>query len=380
MKRRKFLALLGGGVIMAAGGATAYRVTRLPATAHEPWKTAGTGYSDPRKQALSFAILAPNPHNRQPWLVDLTEDGVVTLLPDTSRVLPHTDPFHRQITIGLGCFLELLTMAAAQQGYETETTLFPGGSDPQKLDDRPVARIAFIKSETVKPDPLFAHIMDRRSNKEPYDTTKAVSAASLTELLSTARQTRCSGSVDQASIQALRDLTVAASTIEFSTPRTHQESVDLFRIGYKEVDANPDGIDFTGTFFESLALAGQLDREALADPSSTQFQQSVPAILEPIKSAMGHIWVNTPGNDRPAQIAAGRDWVRLNLKATGMGLAMQPLSQCLQEYAEMETLYKQIHERLAQPGETIQMLARIGYGEPIGPSPRWPLASRVVKV
>ena len=31
--------------------------------------------------------------------------------------------------------------------------------------------------------------------------------------------------------------------IEIETPRTYKESVDLFRIGRAEVDANPDGID-----------------------------------------------------------------------------------------------------------------------------------------
>lgn len=33
--------------------------------------------------------------------------------------------------------------------------------------------------------------------------------------------------------------------------RTFQESIDLFRIGHREVDANPDGIDFTGPLFEA---------------------------------------------------------------------------------------------------------------------------------
>ena len=56
---------------------------------------------EPRMQALSYAILAPNPHNRQPWLVDLQVDGQVTLYVDQTRLLPHTDPFSRQIVAGL---------------------------------------------------------------------------------------------------------------------------------------------------------------------------------------------------------------------------------------------------------------------------------------
>lgn len=64
--RRKFLTILGGGVVLAAGGAAAFMTTRTPTKAIAPWSAAG-GYEDPRMQALSYAILAPNPHNRQPW-------------------------------------------------------------------------------------------------------------------------------------------------------------------------------------------------------------------------------------------------------------------------------------------------------------------------
>jgi hypothetical protein len=40
--------------------------------------------------------------------------------------------------------------------------------------------------------------------------------------------------------------------------------------------------------------------------------------------------------------------------------------------------YRQVHERLAPDGGTVQMLARIGYGPIVGASPRWPLESRIV--
>ncbi|MCA3698547.1 MAG: twin-arginine translocation pathway signal protein, partial [Brevundimonas sp.] len=77
MKRRQFLALVGGGVVLAAGGgATAWLTTRTPERALQPWKTAAEdGYADVRLHALSYAILAPNPHNRQPWIADVRTPG-----------------------------------------------------------------------------------------------------------------------------------------------------------------------------------------------------------------------------------------------------------------------------------------------------------------
>jgi len=89
--RRKMMFLVGGGAILAAGGAFGYAVTRTPKSAYLPWEQAGS-HADPRMRALSWALLAPNPHNRQPWLADLTEPGIVTLHADTARLLPHTDP------------------------------------------------------------------------------------------------------------------------------------------------------------------------------------------------------------------------------------------------------------------------------------------------
>ena len=44
----------------------------------------------------------------------------------------------------------------------------------------------------------------------------------------------------------------------------------------------------------------------------------------------------------------------------------------------MKPLYDQTHRRLAPGGGTVQMLARIGYGPEVPPSPRWRLATREV--
>ena len=98
--RRGFITLAGGGVVLAAGaaiGLTAFPVG-LPNPA-QAWTDPGAGETDIRRKALSYALLAPNPHNMQPWRADLREADVVTLSVDESRLLPATDPFGRQILI-----------------------------------------------------------------------------------------------------------------------------------------------------------------------------------------------------------------------------------------------------------------------------------------
>jgi len=376
--RRKTLALLGGGIITAAA-ASGYAVTRTPDQATLPWQLAGT-YDDPRKQALSYALLAPNPHNRQPWTVDLSVDNEVTLFADLEKLLPETDPMNRQITVGLGCFLEVMHMAAAQDGYRVDLTLFPDGQNHEQLDTRPIAHAVFTKDSGQKTDPLFQHVMSRRSNKEPFDTTRPVAPHALAPLENTvSADVQFGGSVDAQDIAELRELTHVALKIEVETPRTYQESVDLFRIGHREVNANPDGIDFSGPLFETLHLTGMFSRETATDTSSTAYKSGLDAVFANTDSAMGHVWLVTNTNSRVDQIKAGRSWVRLNLATTALGLGLQPLSQALQEYPEVGTEYQAIHNRLAPNGGTVQMLGRIGYGRQVAPSPRWPLEAKLAQ-
>ncbi|MGI9463258.1 MAG: Acg family FMN-binding oxidoreductase, partial [Aestuariivirgaceae bacterium] len=58
----------------------------------------------------------------------------------------------------------------------------------------------------------------------------------------------------------------------------------------------------------------------------------------------------------------------------------QPMSQALQEYDEMKSHFSRVHKMLAPEGGTIQMLARLGYGVTVPPSPRWPLDAKIMKV
>lgn len=378
MNRRKFLAVAGGGVILAAG-AGAWRISRTPDKALEPWHLAGSAYGEPRRRALSYAILAPNPHNRQPWLVDLSRPETVVLTVDTNRLLPHTDPFNRQITIGLGCFLELMVMAAAQDGYAVDLDLFPEGSDPKALDERPVAIARFRKDGSIQPDPLFDLVLQRRSVKEPYDTTRPVEAGKLEIIAAAASRTQSGFTNTTSTVNDLRSLTARASTIEMETPRTHKESVDLFRIGAKEVDENPDGIDITGPMIETLAATGLFTREASLTPGDMGFEEGRKLILSQMETSMAYIWLKTAGNTRRDQIDAGRDWLRVNLAVAQEGLSSQPNSQALQEYPEMKPLYDEIHTKLAPQGGTIQMLGRLGYHAPVPYSPRWSLEAKIVE-
>jgi len=123
-----------------------------------------------------------------------------------------------------------------------------------------------------------------------------------------------------------------------------------------------------------------MTRDTVGDPTSISFEQGLKMYHDILHTGMGYVWIASSGNSRADQMRAGKDWVRLNLQAAKLGLTVHPLSQALQEHAEMETLYGELHRVLgvAVPSR-VQMFARIGYGPALPPSPRWPLVSKLVK-
>ena len=380
--RRRFLKIMGSSTFLIAGAAGGFALTRTPSDALAPWDLAGSAaYADPRLKALSYAILSPNPHNRQPWQVDLSEPNAATLYCDLDRLLPETDPFDRQILIGLGCFLDMLRMAAAADGRQVEIDPFPEGAPDQHLDTRPIARIQFGAEGTATPDPLFEHVLKRRSLKEPYDIEQSVSTDRLEALAAIVPDGLAVGFSNHPTFrEEIRDLTWRAHLVEMETDRTAMESVDLMRIGKAEINANPDGIDIGGTaLLDTLALAGVLTREQIADRNSTSYKQGIEMYRAIIHTAMAHLWLSTEGNSRAEQLLAGAAWLRVNMKATELGLGIHPLSQSLQEYAEMEPLFSEVHEKLLPgTGGRIQMLGRLGYGPTVRPGPRWPIETRIL--
>jgi nitroreductase len=381
MSRRTFIKAVGGTGLALVGAGGTFAATRTPDRALLPWEELdNTPPADVRLDAFRHAILAPNPHNRQPWLIQLVGQDQAMIFCDLDRRLPQTDPFDRQILIGFGCFLETARIAAAQRGVGTEITPFPEGFSAERLDRRPIASLRFAATGTAAKDPLFAAIANRRSNKQPFDTARPVEKSVLDALTAHGSpQAKIGTSVDAPLVQRLRSQTWDAWNVEFLTQRTWQESVDLMRIGKSEIDHNPDGTSIGGPFLEALAMAGQLSREQLARPGTIAYSASADHYRPMMASGMGYAWITTPGNSRAEQLAAGRAFVRMNLEAARQGLGFHPVSQALQEFPEMAKSLADVHATLGAPqGARIQMLARLGYGSVATKTPRWPLASRLI--
>jgi hypothetical protein len=376
ISRKTFLRVLGGGVVVAAGaGMVVPRLDAMPAEAVEGWRGPAPGEVDPRRRALAWALLAPNPHNLQSWAVDLSQPNVILLYVDGSRLLPQTDPLSRQILIGHGCFLEILAMAAAAEGWHAETALFPAG---EWTLDRPVARIVFTKVPGMAADPLFAEVPRRRTVKGRFEP-RALEAAHKAALMAVGiGEPRLAIADESEHVERLRAIAVAGSELEMNTPRTHKESIDVARIGAAAISAHRDGISLKGPMIWALRQAGQMTPEKAMTPGTMAWSGGRDYVLAGYASTRAFGWIASSDNARVTQIAVGQAFVRLQLEATRLGVALQPHSQTLQEYPEMAGLRaSMVRETGTAPGDTLQMFFRLGYAGDPGPSPRRALDSFV---
>jgi hypothetical protein len=113
LSRRKFILIAGSSAVIMAAGKAAIDLDQMLSTAIAAWSGPPSTEPDIRKRLLAYAILAPNPHNMQPWIA---------------------------------------------AGQRTEISYFPKGEFGNPIDDRPVAAIRLIPDTSRQPDPLFQQI------------------------------------------------------------------------------------------------------------------------------------------------------------------------------------------------------------------------------
>lgn len=334
--------------------------------------------ADRRLRLIGWARLAPSSHNLQPWRIRLEADPAqFTLFADPARLHTATDPYLRQTTISQGTFLEILVLAARSNGLRADITPFPDGfyETPQDMLTKPVATIRLTESPGLLPPPLIATLRDRRTTRLPF-TQRAVPRD---KVLALGRALSDGGSEGGGTVpvtlgwidrgvdfERLRALITEAMRAEMNDSAALSELSGEMRLDRAEVATHRDGIVPQPMLLMTI-IKGLLGRDLFTRPGSWVNRVAEKVMAQWTETAAGFLWLTTPGNDRRAQLAAGRAYARLDLAAANLGLAIQPLSQPLQEYPAVIAVRNDIHGLLAPNGGQIQMLARLGWVDEAAP-------------
>ncbi|TQE99691.1 MAG: hypothetical protein FKY71_07235 [Spiribacter salinus] len=335
MKRRRFLQGLGTVSVVVAGG-TVWRATDQgvfavgTGPAYEPWTTWRDTDNEGPLALVRAGILAANPHNTQPWMFRVSEEGV-ELYADRSRHLGSFDPYLREMHLGLGCAVENMMLAARAAGYEPALELVGGQLEP--IAGQPgralVARISLDQGE-VDRDALFEAIPQRHTNRGPYDLGRGLSAALAEELQAVGRSEEAVDVVlftEPDSLAQCRGLiTDATEAIIADRPMVH-ESERWFRHSWDAIQKYRDGptLDAAGLSPLMTGIAKLMPRPS-AEANHQYWLDATRDVHVATAPGFGLIFVDDL-YDRAQALQAGQVWQRLHLWAATQGLAMQPLNQ-----------------------------------------------------
>jgi nitroreductase len=311
-----------------------------------------------RDVLLRAAVAAPSMHNTQPWRFRFA-GSVVEVHRDRSRELPAEDAEGRMLHLGLGAAVFNLRVAAAHLGYGADARYV---LDPDRPDL--VADVELVPggAGTAELAALHSVVFERRTNRYPY-TGEPVPGK-------------------------VRELLSMTASLEGSELQWVDEPSRLHWLRLAIADANlDDDYDPARTAERRAWVGGERDAEGVPGSALGPRPRGARATVRDLAAtpeesrrpsadfeAVPQLAVLSTRRDGPAEwLRAGQAMERVLLEATAHGLATSLLNQAI-EHRRLRWLVRDPLGAWTRP----QAVIRFGYGPPVPPTPRRPLADALL--
>ncbi|WP_406054688.1 Acg family FMN-binding oxidoreductase [Kribbella sp. NBC_00889] len=305
-----------------------------------------------RDAMLRAAVIAPSMHNTQPWRFRF-HGWVVEVYRDKERELPAEDPDRRMLFLSLGAAIFNLRVEAAARGYGSRVRQL---TDPQRPDLVAVVELGGPHSGQLQL--LAPCLIHRRTNRQPF-TGQRLPGQVRAELVESARS---EGAELQWLDRPLRRWWLHMATNEAAATDDADAQRTAERRRWVGGDRDADGIP-------STALG---PRSAGGEAVVREFAATLADATRPMAlfESEPQLAVLSTRYDGPAEwLRAGQALERVLLEATAHGVSTSLLNQVI----EHEDLRRELDDPL-DPELRPQSVIRFGYGPPVPPTPRRPLA------
>ncbi len=364
--RRDFLKLLGG-CALAAGAVPLLPVSvgaaRSDFRSGQRSESPVAGLDPALGHILHYASLAPSGHNSQPWYVRLIDDQKMIIGVDPERRLPAVDPNNREAMLSLGAFLENLSLAAGDMGYEAQTVVKAGSPLEQDILEvtlRKAKPVPYpLKRMTLRMTPKHGYrSLDLR--KDDVDALAKPLAGRLFYFPPGSENARC---IEEGTVEAFR--------VQTDRDEAQQELVKWLRLSHEAAERHRDGLTTQG--MEIRGLKGWYVR-SFTSPEDFMKQsmrkRSVEQTAKLVGQGGGWFVITSTGESVADMIEAGRGFERMALMARERGVAVHPMTQILEEEIGRKGIASN-HDA----GMIPQFVLRVGYLDPYPDpvSPRRPV-------
>lgn len=355
MKRRQFLAISGGTIII--GGATFYLLsdkknfTRADVKQEDLLKMS---LKSDERAILHLASLAPSGHNTQPWFIKYIEPYHWIIGNDSTKWLPAVDPTQRETILSIGAFLQNLEYAANNLGYACQFNMLAKTNQDEHVIDVKLTKL--LKNRA--PQYISEKIEKRRTVRSNYLNTP-LNRADISYLID--GEADCIQFIPNTSKEhkIINEQTIEANKIQAYRDAAQSELGDWIRFSNKNADKYRDGL--TPASMEMHGMPAWIVRN-FYDKSSvmkTDFREKgIETVVKQVSQSAGWLLITNKGNTIWELIETGMQLQRLWLSIREKNIAIHPMTQIIEEAATNQTLNQSIGV-----SDTVQFILRTGFIE-----------------